>query len=226
MVSVQDPVYLNALNARFRIAARHSRRVRFLRKAVPTAIAVSMLAVIGLSIFNPFRMLAKLPFEIGRINVSGTKITMESPRLAGFSSDGRPYELHARSALQDVTKPNFMELQELTGKIEMEDSSVVIINATRGLMNTKDQILDLHEEIILVSPAYEAHLTQARVDIAKGDVVSDKPVAVNFLSGTLNAKRLEITENGALLRFTGGVRMDLTMADEAAAPASPPAGSR
>ena len=134
MHSVRDPVYLAALEARFAAAARHSKLVRVLRKAVPAAIAVSMLVIVGVSVFNPFRMLSKLPFDVGNVVVSGTKITMQSPHMAGFTPDRRPYEVTARTAAQDITNPNFIELETLKAKIEMEDKSVVLMDARQGLL--------------------------------------------------------------------------------------------
>ena len=63
----------------------------------------------AVSIFNPFRMLMpKLPVDIGNLVVSGTKITMETPHVAGFSADRRPYELWAKAAIQDLTDPDHM----------------------------------------------------------------------------------------------------------------------
>ena len=50
-------------------------------------------------------MLTKLPIDVGNMVVSGTKITMEQPRLSGFTRDGRAYEVTAVAAAQDVTKP-------------------------------------------------------------------------------------------------------------------------
>ncbi len=228
VISVQDPAYLSALNARFAAAARHSRRVRMLRKAVPATIIAALLVVIGLSVFNPFRMLAKLPFDVGAVNVSGTKITMQSPRLAGFTNDGRPYEVHARAALQDVTNPTVMELEGMSGKIQMEDLSTIMLDSSKGTMDGKAQTLDLREKIVLKSSDYEARLTQVHVDMAKGDISSDKPVSVTFRTGTLDAQKLEIVDNGALIRFSGGVQMNLQFADPAPAQPveTPVAGAR
>ena len=81
------------MEARFAVAARHSRMVRMLRVAVPAAVVLAMAAIVSVSVFNPFRMLLpKLPVDIGNLVVSGTKITMESPHLSGFTPDQRPYE--------------------------------------------------------------------------------------------------------------------------------------
>lgn len=209
MSSIQGQSY-QVMELRFAKAARHSRRVRFLRRAIPAVVALSLALIVAVSIFNPFRLLAKLPLSVGNLAVSGTKITMESPHLTGFTPDQRPYDLRARTATQDITDPNHVELQQLTARVQMEDKSTVNMDAKTGLFDTKGQILDLKEDIFLQSSTgYEARLTQARVDFGKGTVVSEQPVAVKLLNGTLNANRLRITENGALVVFDGGVSMIL-----------------
>jgi lipopolysaccharide export system protein LptC len=218
--SVRDPVYLASLEARFAVAARHSKLVRILRKAVPAAIIVSLLVIVGISIFNPFRMLPKLPFDVGNVVVSGTKITMQSPHLAGFTPDRRPYEVMARTAMQDITNPNFIELETLKAKIEMEDKSIVLMDARRGYFKNREQVLDLHEDVLLKSPSYEARLLEATIDMAKGTVVSDKPVNVQMMDGTLDAQRLEITGRGELMTFHGGVTMHLRPTDKSTQPAA------
>ncbi|MBN9584188.1 MAG: LPS export ABC transporter periplasmic protein LptC [Afipia sp. 62-7] len=220
MSSIQGQSYQAAADARFARAKRHSRRVRQLRLAVPLLVAASLLTIVGVSLFNPFRLLSALPIDIGKLGVSGTRITMDSPHLAGFTPDQRPYELWAQSAVQDVTRPNNVELHELRAKVQMEDKTNLSMDARTGLFDTKTQILDLKENIFLQSSTgYEARLTQAAVDMAAGTVSSDEPVAVKLLNGTLDANALRITENGALVRFEGGVSMVLIPENANAAPA-------
>jgi lipopolysaccharide export system protein LptC len=199
------------LQARFARATRHSKRVRFLRRAIPVIVLVSLLAILAIStIANPFRMLLKLPLSVGNLVVSGTKVTMESPRLAGYTPDQRAYELSAHAAVQDVTDPTKVELQVLHAKIEMEDKSTVLMDADTGLYDTKSQLLKLDKNIFLqTSAGYEGRLQEALVDIGKGSVQSDKPVAIKLLNGTLDAQRMLVTESGAVVHFEGGVSMIL-----------------
>src|SRR6516165_6735327 len=104
VTSIQNSAYQTSLEARFAVAERHSRIVRILRVAVPGAVILALASIILVSIFNPFRMLLpKLPLDIGNLVVSGTKITMESPHLSGYSPDRRPYEVWAKTAIQDLT---------------------------------------------------------------------------------------------------------------------------
>src|SRR6201996_4299343 len=200
------------MDARFRVAARHSRMVRFLRTAVPAMVLLSMSAIVGISIFNPFRMLLpKLPVEMDNLVVSGTKITMESPHLSGYTAtDRRPYEVWAKTATQDVTDPNHVDLRTLRAKVLNADQSTVTLDAREGMMNNKDQLLDLHHDIFLqTSTGYEARLDQAFVDMGKGIGTSDQHVDVKLTNGTLSSDRLRITGGGEVIRFEGNVVMHL-----------------
>ncbi|SDI79156.1 LPS export ABC transporter periplasmic protein LptC [Bradyrhizobium lablabi] len=224
MNSVQNPAAFGAgMEARFAAAARHSRMVRVLRVAVPAAVIVAMAAIVAVSVFNPFRMLLpKLPVDMGNLVVSGTKITMESPHLAGFSTDQRPYEMWAKAATQDLTDPDHVELSQLRAKVAMEDKSTVTLDARTGYYDSKSQMLDLRKDIFLQSSTgYEAKLSQAYVDINKGAVTSDEHVDVKLLNGTLTADRLRIINSGEVVRFEGNVVMNLVM-EQPTAPAPEP----
>ena len=227
MNSIQNPAYLVGLEARFARAARHSRMVRVLRVAVPAAVILAMASIVVVSsVFNPFHI-PKLPVDMGNLVVSGTKVTMESPHLAGFSTDQRPYEMWAKAAIQDLTDPDHVELKTLRAKVLMEDKSTVTMDARTGYYDSKQQMLDLRKDIFLqTSTGYEARMSQAYVDINKGTVTSDEHVDVKLLNGTLTADKLRIFNGGEVVRFEGNVVMNLDkLGDESASgqPANEPA---
>ena len=237
MNSVQNPPYQAGMDARFRTAARHSRMVRVLRVAVPAAVALSMTAIVFVSVYNPFRMLLpKLPVDMGNLVVSGTKITMEAPHMSGYTPDQRPYEVWAKTATQDLTDPDRVDLRTLRAKVLMEDRTTQItLDARSGLFDSKAQLLDLRKDIFLQSSSgYEARMSQAMVDIGKSTVTSEERVDVKLLNGTLSADRLRITGGGEVVRFEGNVLMNLdNLGEEPAAtsepvapPANPPAKAR
>lgn len=225
MNSIHNPAYDPGLEVRFAAAARHSRMVRVLRVAVPAAVVLALSSIVLIQVFaNPFQTaLAKLPIDMGNLVVSGTKITMETPHLAGFSTDQRPYEMWAKAAVQDLTKPDQVELQALRAKVAMEDKSTVTMDARTGYYDSKQQMLDLRKDIFLQSSTgYEAKLSQAYVDINKGTVTSDEHVDVKLLNGTLTADRLRIVNSGEIVRFEGNVVMNLIMEAPAAPEPEPP----
>jgi lipopolysaccharide export system protein LptC len=225
-VSIQNAAYDAGMEARFAVAARHSRLVRFLRIAVPAAVALSLASVILTSVFNPFRLLLpKLPVDMSNLVVSGTKVTMESPHLAGYSQDQRPYEVWANTAVQDVTDPDHVELHTLRGKMLMEDQSTVTLEAVNGLMDTKQQLLNLHKDIyVQTSNGYQAWLSQAFVDMNKNTVTSDEHVDVKWADGKISADTMKVLGGGEIVRFDGHVVMNIDKLppQEDAQPEPPP----
>jgi lipopolysaccharide export system protein LptC len=197
----------------FLAARRHSRMVRVLRIAVPAVVSVGVVVIMLITFFNPLRMLTKLPINIDNLVVSGTKVTMEQPRLSGFTSDARPYELTADTAAQDMTKPDIVELRNIRAKIAMQDKSTMELNAATGLYDAKAETLKLDRDVVInSSTGYQGRLSEAMIDIRKGNVASEHPVEVKLLQGTLNANRLDIVDSGEVIRFHGGVVMDMTLA--------------
>jgi lipopolysaccharide export system protein LptC len=179
----------------FHAARRHSRAVRILRIAVPAGVAVGIIIITLITYLNPLRMLAKLPINLDNLVVSGTKVTMEGPRLTGFTHDARAYELTADTAAQDMTKPDFVELRNIRAKVEMQDKSSINLSAVSGIYDSKGETLRLEQNILLnSSTGYQGRLSEAMIDIRKGNVVSEHPVEVKMLQGTLTANRLDIVD--------------------------------
>jgi lipopolysaccharide export system protein LptC len=207
--------------SRYRAALRHSRHVRLLRVGVLAGIAVVLLAVAGINYMPPIGGF-RLPGELGKLVIHGTKITMEQPHLSGFTVDSRAYEFSADAAAQDITEPNLIELHQIHAKMEMQDKSTVEMTAISGIYDVKSEMLTLNDNIELVSSTgYQGRLTEAVVDVRKGNVISDKPVWVKMLNGFLNAKRLDIAENGSVVRFSD-VAMTLDPGKPAANDAAKP----
>ena len=202
----------------FRAAVRHSRQIRLLRVAVPVGVGVALLGAIAFTaLLQPLRALTKLPVDIGSLVVSGSKIMMQQPRLAGFTRDNRRYNLTAQAAGQDVAKPDLVELHGIHATMEMQDKSTFETTARMGLYNTKTELLTLNQDIVVTtSSGYQAWLSEAVVDVRVGKITSDKPVEVRTEAWTINANRMEVAESGDLMRFERGVTV--TLSPDSAAP--------
>ena len=191
--------------------------MRFLRIALPVIVVLLVAGFAGAAWFNPLRFVAKLPNGAGTLTISGTKVTMELPRIAGYTKDARAYELSAQSADQDLMSPENVELKGIAAKVGLQNDATVEMKALRGLYNTKAEQLRLKDKIELKSSnGYEARLSDAMIDMHSGQIVSDQPVEVLLLNGVLNAQHLEVTESGALVRFSGGVTMTVDLNREPA----------
>ena len=188
---------------------RHSRYVHWLRIGVPAVIAAALIMVVAVN-YMPTVGGLRLPGELGKLVIKGTKVTMQQPRLSGFTVDSRPYEFTAQSADQDITKPDFMELHQIDAKIDMQDKSTVTVTSNSGTYDMKAEMLTLNDNVHLVSSTgYEVRLTDALIDIHKGNVVSENPVWVKLTNGVLTAHRIEVIDGGDVIRFSKGVAMTI-----------------
>ncbi len=195
----------------YHAAVRHSRCVRLLRIAIPASIALGLVAAAAYTtLVKPLRALAKIPVDIGNLVVSGTKITMQQPRIAGFTHDARAYELTAQAAARDLLKPDVVELQGLHATMEMQDKVTFKTTAKNGFYDTKTELLTLEENILVTtSSGYQAKLAEAVIDIRGGKITSDKPVEVQSFEWLVKSNRLEISESGDVVRFDHGVSVTI-----------------
>ena len=201
-----------------RSAGRHSRLVRVVRVALPAGIVVGLTALVLNAYFKPMQIFDKLPSVSGKLAVQGSKITMELPRIAGFTRDSRSYELNAETAVQDITSPDLVELLNLRAKMELQDKDVVTLTANSGTYNTKADKVVLRDQVLVTSQqGYKALLREAAVEMKKGNVVSEQPVEITLPNGMLKANRMEIIDSGEVIRFERGVVLDLDGAKPAGA---------
>jgi lipopolysaccharide export system protein LptC len=196
----------------FRSAVRHSRHVRLLRLAVPGAVVLVVLGGIAFwALAKPLSMLAKLPIDMSSLVVSGTKIMMQQPRMAGFTRDNRRYEMTAEAAGQDITKPDLVELHGIHAKMEMKDNDQFETTARDGLYDSKTDLLTLNKDIVVTSKSgYHAWMNEAVIDIKGGKIKSEKPVRVTTDAWAIDANSMEVAESGDFMRFDRGVTVVLT----------------
>ncbi|WP_230533409.1 LPS export ABC transporter periplasmic protein LptC [Microvirga roseola] len=223
-IAMRDgPASRPAARARdFNKARRHSRWVRFAKIAIPLG---SLLAMGGLGVvtyLDPFRKVEGL--TVGPIGVSGTNVTMESPKLTGFKNDNRPYEVTASAATQDVRNPNFVELKDLKARIVTDDKgSAARLEAAIGILNTQKEQMNLRQDIrVRTDSGQEVHLSSAFVDFKAGTVESKEPVTVFLGNGVIKATGLKVTESGKVMQFKGRVStvFEPSSASETSSPAS------
>ena len=194
---------------------RHSRRVRFLRWAIPLCLMLGVGVGLLAGRFDPMHMFKALPVDFSSLVVSGTKITMQAPRIAGFTPDRRPYEVTARAAAQDVANPDTIELQGIHGKGEMPDRSVFEVTADSGIYDSKGEMLTLRQNVVIKSSGgFEVYLNEASIDVHSSNVVSEKPVQVKMQQGTIDANRMEVVNSGDEIRFGGGVNMVMSSGNQ------------
>ena len=202
--------------AAFAASRRHSARVRWLKRFIVVAMAGGCAWLAISAIYDPFRVLPS-SISVGEVNLSGTRITMDLPRLSGFRNDGRPYQVTAKSASQDIKTPSLVELSDLEADVGMADKSRAHVTARNGHYDSAKELLNLNTDVELKADnGYDVKLETADIDFHAGSLLSERPVSVTMSNGSITANRMMITDNGKRLTFEGNVRSILLPAAAAA----------
>jgi lipopolysaccharide export system protein LptC len=179
--------------------------VRFLKVAVPSAAFLSALVFVLYTLFDPFRAL-EVSVDVGKVNVSGDRLTMELPRLTGFNKRHEAYNVTAKTASQKLTAPGLIDLTDLEAIISTPDKSKATLRALNGKFDSNAELLTLHKNVTISSTSgYAAALSAATVDFKAGTVNSDEPVKVTLESGVVEAGALSVKGGGDVIIFRNGV---------------------
>ena len=213
-LAASAPLATTPDNPAYDDAMKHSRRVRFLRRFIPVACVAGLVGPIAWGVISPFAR--SIPdVKVGAISVSGSKITMESPRLSGFKKDQKSYEVTAFEAIQDIKQPSIIELNKLTARMEQDKNSFARLTSDWGKMDQTAERLDLKGNVrVRTDSGYEVDMLSARVNMKTGDVVSSEPVTVRSQAGTISADQVELKDNGKHAIFEGRVRSVFIQLDD------------
>jgi len=200
--------------ADFRKAQRHSAMVRFVKRLLPVLLVGALVAMIAVPLIAQFGLTLALPFEVGAIRMSGTRVTMELPKLSGFTDDNRAYKVNAATASQDLTSPDLLDLTDISAQMELANKGWATVKSAKGTLDTKRQYIVLTDGVDLATNAgYAGHLKDAQVDAKGGTLVTDKPVVLTYRDGKLVADRMTVTDRGNHALFEGHVQLDFRMGD-------------
>ncbi|HET7717373.1 MAG TPA: hypothetical protein VFK86_17265 [Bauldia sp.] len=194
--------------AYYESAARHSRRVRLLKIVLPTAAVIAVAGFFVVLSFVPDLDDGLPALTLSGINVESRQITMDKPHISGFAGTKRAYEVHAVKAMQDLTNPKVVMLEQIVARFAIGDDVRANIEAASGTYDGGTQKMTLKGGISLTTTnGYAAQLEDAAIDVEKGTVASDTGVVIKGKEGTLTADSFEVLDRGKHIFFRGDVKI-------------------
>ncbi len=151
-------------------AERHSRRVRRLKVALPLLAILLVAGFVGYSFLSTPPSVA-IQTE-GQAFAEG-KLVMNSPKLEGFTKDGRPYSVNATRATQDFDKQDIINLDGIDAKMPVEADNWAKVEAVSGIYDRTANTLDVPTDILVTTTdGMVAKLKSAFLDINGGSLKS------------------------------------------------------
>ena len=201
---------VDARQAAFRTAIRHSRHVRLLRVGLPSFAVLLAAAFVASMIIDPRSRIGP-QVDVQSLGLTGATITMQKPRLTGYSTQGRPYQVNAERAEQSLGEPHKVALVQIDGRMQNHDDGWLTLVADTGNIDNDQKLMDLSGKIRLANDLGDrALLATAHIDFGGGDLTTKDPVDLTFGDTALRADRMQIFDNGNQARFQGNVVMVIT----------------
>ncbi|MCC7254214.1 LPS export ABC transporter periplasmic protein LptC [Hyphomicrobium sp.] len=195
----------------FRRAGRRTALVRLLRVLFPVG-ALALLGVYGLSIAEKAGIVGKetLP-HIAIRKILPEDLSMKNPRYEGFSKDGGSYVFTAKTARQDLTKPDVVKLDGIVGEVYQADKTRTDITAKSGVFYNAKGTLELYQQINVDSESgLKARLTRATIQTKEDLLTSNEPVLVEFPNGSVRSKQMTLRQKAREATFVDEVAVVLT----------------
>jgi len=200
-----DPVALSRTERQYRTALRHSRRVRFLKVALPAA---SALFIVGFIATSWLRTIVPDGVSIESAAIEDGKVIMRNPVMTGQNGAAQPYSMRAAKAVQDLKTPDVIELQEITADMPVSDSVTAKVTADRGVYDRAKQTMVLDQPFeVTTSEGMTAELKSAEIDMGNGTVTTAEPVTIRNAQSRVVAKSMQILDKGHSIVFENEVRM-------------------
>lgn len=194
-------------NDAYKAALAHSRRVRRLRVALPLAAALVSAAFIGVSFVRAY-----LPenLSVQSAKIEDGKIVMESPAIAGRNEQGISYSLTATRALQDLTDPNMITLENVKAAMPLNKDVIARVTAAGGIFDRSADKLDMNQPFVVnLSNGITASFQSARLDVPRSTMETSDPVKITTNDASIVANTMKISDNGKTLLFAGQVQVNL-----------------
>lgn len=190
----------------FARARRHSRLVRVLKIGLPAAAA--LIVAFGVAVTWLSRSLPD-NVSVANTSISDGRVVMEAPRMSGLDSSNRPYDLVAERAIQSLNGGG-VDLEKVKATVSVDDQTTADITAATGNYDQATQKLRLRDGItVRTTSGISINLAAADIDLAKGTLDGEGPVAIDTPVQTIRSDTLTVLEGGKVLSFGGRVKMVL-----------------
>ena len=204
------PVAGLARDDAFDRAQRHSRRVRFLKLAIPL---LAVVIAIGFPAYSYLSAPVSVAVQAEGTAFSNGKLVMANPKLNGFTKQKQPYSMTALRAIQDVTKQGIIELEGINAKLPIATDNIATVSASRGVYDRDGNTMNLTSDVtVSTTDGMEAKFKSVFLDMGKGTMKTGDPVDVGKGASRITADSMSVQDNGKVLIFENRVRVNIDSA--------------
>jgi lipopolysaccharide export system protein LptC len=188
-------------------AERHSRIVALLRKALPVAGVLALLAfIVAARLSAP----GGPDFTVARTTIERNSIVMDHPVLTGYDTDNRAYRISADRAVQNLSSPDQVRLEAIRAEITVEGRGGAVVTANGGDYDNTRGTLALYGGLTLDSDdGIRVRMKNANIDFGGGALASKNPVTIIYRDSETTADAMTASDGGNVIVLSGRVQTRL-----------------
>lgn len=189
----------------------YSGLIKKLRWALPIlALLIVALLLIWPKIENELtlRRFAAPKIDQAVIERATAENRLENAKFSSVDAKGRPFTINSKTAVQDNINPDIIHLESPAGIIRQANGENIKATAERGTYRQKDQILDLESAVVVAqSDGTVMETAVMTVNLSTNDIYTDTPVTIDGPQGRIEAKGMDIRNDGLTTVFKGPAKL-------------------
>jgi lipopolysaccharide export system protein LptC len=201
--SLPQPPFPEHRRADFERWRRRSRLIRTLRVALPAAIALIFVGLIGSVAWSTFNAQPK------SARAGDEPIRLMNPRFVGRDDKGRAFVLTAISAVRDPKDYQRVILQKPALVLDENGPDQMRINGAAGVFHEQTGKLELSNGVRMADAKNAFNTAASQFDTKTGEVVGSGPIQGAGGLGEIRAESYGVYGKGERMVFKGGVRTRL-----------------
>ena len=135
---------------------------------------------------------------------------MDRPELTGFDKQNRRYKVSAVQAVQSITSPSQIRLNDISAEVTLPEQGSATITAGGGDYDNSKSILKLIGGISVDSSlGYKVSMKNAEIDLQAGSLVSKNPVTVRYQDSEITGNTMTVSDGGKVIVLEGRVQSSL-----------------
>ena len=126
------------------------------------------------------------------------------------NAKGISYSLTATRALQDVAKPDMIELENVKAAVPLNADVIARVVASAGLFDrSADRLNMTHPFTVNLSNGISAEFQSAFIDVPQSMMESNTPVRITTDKASIVAQSMKMSDKGHTITFAGQVQVNL-----------------
>lgn len=185
----------------------HDRLVRFLKLALPAAIGI----VLAFLAFSPLEDKQEVSFLLdkNKVQTAEERLKVTNAQYRGQDDQGRPFVLTARSALQQSSAVQVVDISDMNARIQLQNGPATL-QANRARYDMEHDNVDVVGPIAFAAAdGYRMWTSNVRVNLRNNTMASRGTVQGRMPLGQFSADQLQVDLPNRNVVLTGRARLHI-----------------